>query len=166
MSGATTIAPPPRLWKYLLWSLIAIAVLVPLCALVSGYVLAASRPELVENDDVIRKLLTWSVAVPVIAVGLFGGWRWHMASNQAQAAQVPVQQAAAAAAQAAAGEQARREYVLEVIGLGVTLDKYRQGKLWDALSKGHSKASIREQDPKKYPWAANDKDGQEAIHRT
>ena len=160
MSGATTMARPPRLWKYLLWSLIAIAVLVPLCAVVSGYVLVASRPELVENDDVIRRLLAWSVALPVIAVGLFGGWRWHMASSQAQAAQAPVQQAAAAA-QATAGEQARREYVLEVISLGVTLDKYRQGKLWDALSKGHSKASIREQDPKKYPWAANDKDGQE-----
>lgn len=161
MSGATTMARPPRLWKYLLWSLIAIAVLVPLCTVVSGYVLVASRPELVENDDVIRRLLAWSVALPVIAVGLFGGWRWHMASSQAQAAQAHMQQATAAQTDAqAAGQQARREYVLEVIGLGVTLDKYRQGKLWDALSKGHSKASIREQDPKKYPWAANDKDGQ------
>jgi hypothetical protein len=51
--------------------------------------------------------------------------------------------------------------VLEVIGLGVTLDKYRQSALWDVLSKGNAHASIREQDPKKYPWSEDDKDGQE-----
>jgi hypothetical protein len=58
------------------------------------------------------------------------------------------------------GEKARQEYVLEVIGLGITLDKYRQGKLWDALQQGHPYSSIREQDPKKYPWPAQDKDGE------
>ena len=54
---------------------------------------------------------------------------------------------------------ASREYVLEVIGLGVTLDKFRQGKLWDALQKNSAHVSIREQDPKKYPWSGSDKDG-------
>lgn len=58
------------------------------------------------------------------------------------------------------GEQARREYVLEVIGLGVTLDKYRQGKLWDVLQQGNPFTTIREQDPKKYPWTGMDKNGQ------
>ncbi|WP_157266001.1 type VI lipase adapter Tla3 domain-containing protein [Azohydromonas aeria] len=57
--------------------------------------------------------------------------------------------------------QAQREYVLEVISLGVTLDKYRQGKLWDALSRGSAYATIREQDPKKYPWGAREKGEQE-----
>ncbi|MGK5025468.1 type VI lipase adapter Tla3 domain-containing protein [Janthinobacterium sp. RB2R34] len=57
------------------------------------------------------------------------------------------------------GEHAQHEYVLEVIGLGVTLDKYRQGKLWDALQKGNPFTTIREQDAKKYPWTASDKDG-------
>jgi hypothetical protein len=42
-------------------------------------------------------------------------------------------------------------YVLEVIGLGVSLDKHRQGKLWDALQKG-TPSTIREMDPKKYPY--------------
>jgi len=56
-------------------------------------------------------------------------------------------------------EQAAREYVLEVIGLGVTLDKFRQGNLWKALQGTSAHSSIREQDPRKYPWAANDKDG-------
>lgn len=64
-----------------------------------------------------------------------------------------------AEANAKSGKETRQEYVLEIIGLGVTLDKYRQTKLWDALQKGSSYTSIREQDPKKYPWTGNDKDG-------
>jgi hypothetical protein len=48
-------------------------------------------------------------------------------------------------------QRSPREYVLEVIGLGVSLDKHRQGKLWDALQKGHPFGTIREQDPEKYP---------------
>ncbi|WP_157272112.1 type VI lipase adapter Tla3 domain-containing protein [Azohydromonas aeria] len=60
-------------------------------------------------------------------------------------------------------EQARREDVLEIIGLGVTLDKYRQGKLWDALRQGSPYASIREQDPNNYPWSAQEKKGLEGL---
>ena len=52
-------------------------------------------------------------------------------------------------------------YVLEVIGLGVSLDKHRQGKLWDALQKGHPFATIREMDPNKYPYTSDDKLGAE-----
>ncbi|WP_157272113.1 hypothetical protein [Azohydromonas aeria] len=59
-------------------------------------------------------------------------------------AQPPVR---ASASQLAPDDQARREYVLEIIGLGVTLDKYRQGKLWEALRQGSPCASISEQDP-------------------
>lgn len=50
-----------------------------------------------------------------------------------------------------------KEYVLEVIGLGVTLDKYRQGALWEALAHGKPYLSIRDPDPRHYPWAASDK---------
>jgi hypothetical protein len=45
-----------------------------------------------------------------------------------------------------------KEYVLEVIGLGVTLDKYRQKALWKGLVEGNSYTTIREMDPQKYPW--------------
>ena len=60
---------------------------------------------------------------------------------------------------AARTEKAQREYVLEVLGLGVTYEKYRQGKLWDALQQGNAHSSIRERDPKKYEWADTDKIG-------
>lgn len=65
----------------------------------------------------------------------------------------------ASAQQTTINEQAKREYVLEVIGLGITLDKYRQGKLWDILQKGAAYTSIREQDVQKYDWDAADRSG-------
>ena len=57
------------------------------------------------------------------------------------------------------GSASRNEYVLEVIGLGVTFDRYRQARLWDALQKGSAFTSIREQDKSKYAWSALDKNG-------
>jgi hypothetical protein len=56
-------------------------------------------------------------------------------------------------------EVPKQEYVLEVIQLGVTADKHRQLKLWEALQSGSSLSSIREQDPQKYPWDDKDKMG-------
>lgn len=53
----------------------------------------------------------------------------------------------------------RREYVLEVISLGITFDKHRQGKVWEALQKGGPYTTIREKDPKKFAWQATDKTG-------
>ena len=62
-------------------------------------------------------------------------------------------------------EQGRREYVLEVIGLGVTLDKYRQGKLWERLQAGNPHSTIRETDGKTYPWKGTDKSGLTGARR-
>lgn len=88
---------------------------------------------------------------PIVAASLLGT-RWFNQQNSVPAAK-PIVQAAPVS------EQSRREYVLEVIGLGITLDKYRQGKLWDALQKGHAYSSIREQDKEKYPWNSLEKAG-------
>jgi len=103
----------------------------------------------------------WLLAV-LLGIGIIVGGRWVLAARETNTRQT---QAAAAKAKAdvqlaaAHTQQGRREYVLEVIDLGVTLDKYRQGKLWDALQYGNAYTSIREHDPKKYPWADNDKLG-------
>jgi hypothetical protein len=160
MSGASTMTP--KAWKHLLWSLVLLAVLIPLWVLLLMTVIQP-EPLMTENQSMSTRLWWW-VAGPVLAVGLLVGWRWTVAQSKAGAEQPAPQQAPAQAtgqASEAAKEQVRREYVLEVIGLGVSLDKYRQGKLWDVLSKGHAYASVREQDPKKYPWSADDKDGME-----
>ncbi|BDT58877.1 hypothetical protein MasN3_23710 [Massilia varians] len=105
--------------------------------------------------------LWWPLAV-LLGVGLLLGGRWVLAAREADARQVQAEAAASKAREqlaAASTEQGRREYVLEVIGLGVTLDKYRQGKLWEALQSGNPYTSLREHDPKKYPWTSTDKHG-------
>lgn len=100
------------------------------------------------------------LGLPVLAVLLVSIGSWSAANAQAKAAEA-VQPGPSAQAGADPSTQARREYVLEIIGLGVTLDKYRQAKLWEALQQGHPFATIRETDPKKYPWSRDDKDGEE-----
>jgi hypothetical protein len=108
--------------------------------------------------------LWWWVAGPVTVIALFAGARWAMATKNAQpAAQAQVQAQVQTQVQAqqpsVLTDQEKREYVLEVIGLGVTLDKYRQGALWDELQKGSPYTTIREQDKNKYPWSVDERDG-------
>lgn len=100
----------------------------------------------------IWKHLQWLLLIPPIVAAALLGARWLHSSKPVPIAKPQVQQAAPS-------EQEKREYVLEVIGLGVTLDKYRQGKLWEALQKGNAYASIREQDKEKYSWDAMERSG-------
>lgn len=102
-------------------------------------------------------LLAIAIGIAVVLLGrLVSGIRQTNArQTQAAAATLKAQDQLAATRTV----HGRREYVLEVINLGVTLDKYRQGKLWDALQSGTPYTSIRENDPKKYPWADTDKLG-------
>lgn len=51
------------------------------------------------------------------------------------------------------------DYVLEVVGLGVTFEKYRQGALWREIAASDGFTSLREPDPKKYPWGDLEKMG-------
>ncbi|MYN19961.1 DUF2875 domain-containing protein [Rugamonas sp. FT107W] len=57
-----------------------------------------------------------------------------------------------------------KEYVLEVIGLGVTLDKFRQGALWVALQDGNAYTTIRDLEPRHYPWTGDDKAIASRVH--
>ncbi|WP_189396595.1 DUF2875 family protein [Janthinobacterium lividum] len=100
----------------------------------------------------IWKHLQWLLLIPPIVAATLLGSRWLHSSKPAAVAKLQVQHAIPS-------EQEKREYVLEVIGLGVTLDKYRQGKLWEALQKGNAYASIREQDKEKYTWDAMQRAG-------
>ena len=105
---------------------------------------------------------TWWLLAVLMGVGLVLGGRWVLAARESNARQEVAEAANRRAREKLAvahTEQGRREYVLEVINLGVTLDKYRQGKLWDALQSGNPYSSLREHDPKKNPWADTDKLG-------
>ena len=120
---------PPKLGRYLLGCAIAMIVLIPLWTI---FVMSVVQPvRLMSQEQTMGVRLWWWVAGPVTVIALFAGARWVMATNNAQpAAQVQAQQPAVLTV------QVKREYVLEVIGLGVTFDKYRQGALWDELQRG------------------------------
>ena len=95
--------------------------------------------------------LHWLLLIPPIIAALLVGFRWFGAQkpmSQPSTLQSPPSE-----------NKLHQDYVLEVIGMGVTLDKYRQGKLWEALQKGHAYASIREQDKEKYPWDEMERSG-------
>ncbi len=140
--------------KYVIGAILALIVLTPLWTV---FVMTVIEPDsLTIQEQTMGNRILWWVVGPVIAVAALFGAQWVKASKNGQATQKNV---AVQVQQAAQSEQQRREYVLEVIGLGVTLDKYRQGKLWAALQGGSPHATIREQDPKKYDWTALDKAG-------
>jgi hypothetical protein len=121
------------------------------------------HPELMSvGKETTMDRLRW-FAVPLLLVAFTIGSKWAQDSFGAHArAQEWQRKMQALKEQEAAThtEKARREYMLEVLGLGVTYEKYRQGKLWDALQQGNPYTSIRESDPKKYPWSDFDKIGQ------
>lgn len=146
----------PKAWKYLLGAVFAVVILVPLWMALDLRVL---RPEAVNQPETTMTKLWW-LGIPAVVVAVLFGGRWIVASHQAQARQAQFKAETVKAQRVLAegrAEQGRREYVLEVISMGVTLDKYRQGKLWEVLQTGNGYASIREKDPKKYPWGDIDK---------
>lgn len=149
----------PQAWKYILGAVFAFLVLFLLWLVFDFRVL---HPEL-QNVDVETTMdrVRW-FGVPLLAVVVLFGGKWVKDSSAASAREQAWQQKTQQLKdqEAAAGtERARREYVLEVLGLGVTYEKYRQGKLWEALQQGNPHTSIRERDPKKYEWADTDKIG-------
>lgn len=143
--------------KYLGLGMVLLLVLIPLWAYAVYELLGPFPHDL--SETAVNRLIALMVGVPIILVTSVLAWRW-----QAGAAKPMLSQATEVASQSsvtvdpALEAQARREYVLEVVSLGITLDKYRQGTLWDQLKRGHPYASIREQDPKKYPWSATEKE--------
>ncbi len=157
-------AVEPRAWKYVLAGVLLTLVIVPLWSLL---VMRGVQPEyLLQESELKPRHVFWLVALPVLVVVLMVSGSWLGASTRAIEQRVQAKQSAATEKTAQTSQQqdqARREYVLEIIGLGLTLDQYRQGALWDALRQGSPYATIREQDPKKYPWGAQEKKGLEGL---
>ena len=154
-------APPtrPKVWRHIVGAVVAFPLL-----FVGWFIfdIRVLRPELMEvNVETTMDRIRW-LGVPLAVVVLYFGGQWLKQSHDADVRTQEWQRTTnALKAQQAAlqTETGRREYVLEVIGMGVTVEKYRQGKLWDVLQTGTPFSSIREQDPKKYPWQSTDKSG-------
>ncbi|WP_288378638.1 DUF2875 family protein [uncultured Massilia sp.] len=148
MNNRTNVA------KYSFGAVLSLMALIPFWTV---FVMTIIEPEsLTVGEQTMGNRILWWVIGPTLLVATLFGTLWVKASKGERLAQRTDMLQAQTSNQS---EQQKREYVLEVIGLGVTLDKYRQGKLWEALQAGNSYTTIREQDPNKYPWSAQDKNG-------
>jgi hypothetical protein len=151
----------PKKWKYLLGA----AITFPVLFLIGiAFDLSVLRPDLGNfNVETTMDKVRW-FGIPLMVVMILFGGKWLFDSSAIHERQRAWQQKNHQLREQEKldkkSEQSRREYVLEVIGLGVTVEQYRQGKLWQALQGGEPYNSIREPDPKKYPWSRIDKIGQ------
>ena len=113
------------------------------------------------NDPEASEMQKWTTWVGVPLAGLLlvllSQWGLTAFATSRGEAKAEARNSAAQHNAASLAGQDPRHYVLEVIGLGVSLDKHRQGRLWDALRQGAPFTTIREQDPRKYPYTADDK---------
>ena len=128
----------PYLWPYL-------AALLPLIAMwvvaLEGWNLTYPSEMLMAFAQPTRRLLVWLLPPLLLVAAVFGG-RWFYLSTQARAEET--RQAAAqaeqakqqsdAAAQAAALLVKKRE-TLEVLGLGLVVEKFRNAAVWEAIEK-------------------------------
>ncbi|MGK5065393.1 type VI lipase adapter Tla3 domain-containing protein [Janthinobacterium sp. LB3P112] len=104
-------------------------------------------------------IVRW-IGIPLLVLFLVLFVRWISVSAQANAREPALKKRSSQVQKESVDvPKLRDEYVLEVIGLGVTFEQYRQSKLWEALQKGSAFTSIREQDKSKYAWSALDKNG-------
>ena len=119
------------------------------------------------NDPEASEMQKWTTWVGVPLAGLLlvllSQWGLTAFATSRGEAKAEARQAAEQRNVTSLAGQDPRQYVLEVIGLGVSLDKHRQGRLWDALQKGSPFTTIREMDPEKYPYSATDKLGNEGA---
>jgi hypothetical protein len=112
-------------WKYVLGALIAYPVLSLLWMLFDIWVL---RPDLLNIDmGTTMNKVRW-LGIPLLLVTTLFGGKWlvdaHAADSRAREWQLKTQQLEKLNS-AATSEQVRREYVLEVLGLGITVEQYR-----------------------------------------
>jgi hypothetical protein len=144
----------PKFWVYILASCCTLLIVTPLWTF---FVMVFIQPEsLMTQEQTMSSRILWWLALPMIVVAVVFGSRWIFVSKTVQA---KLLQSAVTTDYLPSTDHSKREYVLEVIGLGATLDKYRQGALWTALQNGNPYMTIREQDRKKYPWSDTEKMG-------
>jgi len=122
------------------------------------------RPELADIDvGTTMDRVRWFGLPLLVVLVLFGG-KWildaHAAYGRGHAWHQKTHELKTQDALEKRTQQSRREYTLEVLGLGITVEQYRQGKLWQILQQGGPYTSIRESNAKNYPWTDFDKMGQ------
>jgi len=159
LSGNLKPIQHPKAWKYIFLFAFACAITILIWRVTHAPI---SSLDTSSNEEAMMSKLSW-VGIPLVVSGFVLSGHYLMAAQKALTREnmirLQVEQASKPAPPPVDHAKERREYVLEILGMGVTLDEYRQGKLWDAVQKGNSYTTIREQNPRKYAWTDTDKLG-------
>ena len=147
----------PRLWPFLLGLLILIPLWV--VALHLWIKPAALQPGRVEWG----RSLALFLLPPILTLGsVFGAWCGLVAHRRNQAQQdysaglQEVERQRKEEEVRALNEHEDRQFTLEVLGLGLSVEKFRQSGVWEAIAKAGG-AFILPTDPKSYAWSERQK---------
>jgi len=109
--------------------------------------------------------LRWGLIPPVFLAALLFLAQWSIGGLRVQAAELMQQQQAQQQADAeqqaqaaAAQATAQRQYTLEIRGIGLTVERFRQHQVWDRLNVvNHPQKSILSQNPNDYKWSREER---------
>ena len=160
-ADALTLPRKPRFISHL----IVLVLLLPIWVVILEF---GVRPRSLDMPT-SRCLLAWYLLPPLLlVVGSYALlWTHHTTKARAIQAQQNAEQQAALAAQEqqkkdaavhTAKTLAHETFSLEVMGLGLSLEKNRNAQVWDRMEETHHMASILPTDPKAYPWSKEQKE--------
>ncbi|MBY0241048.1 MAG: DUF2875 family protein, partial [Burkholderiaceae bacterium] len=152
------LLPSTKSWKQA--GLAALPALVPAILIWTFFDLPILHAETLTDGELSMQNIRW-LGIPLVLIAFMLSGHYLMAAQQKLTNENRLKLAEEETQRRTHSNdvKVREEYVLEVISLGVTLDKHRQGKVWEALQNGGAYTTIREMDPKKYAWQAKDKIG-------
>ncbi len=150
----------PRLWPWLL----------PLLTSTAIWMVVAEtliRPEslILESTPMLQRSAWW-ILPPLLVISLLFGGVWAFKTHQRNVADEQDRQQAAAqkfeqeqAEQAAANTKAHQQFTLEIRGVGITVDRFRQMKIWQRLDEVNNPwQNILSQDAESYAWSDGERD--------
>lgn len=145
----------PRFWVWLIPCLTVIAIWMVVAE-------TAIRPTslILESTPMLNRFAWWLLPPMLLIASLFTG-QWVLASSRLNAAEALQQQQAeeeaaqkAQAAQAVTDAKAHQQFALEIRSVGVTVDRFRQMKLWQRIDEINNPwQNVLIQDPEAYPWS-------------
>ncbi len=149
----------PRLWIWLVPCLTAIAIWMVVAE-------TAIRPSslILESTPMLNRLAWWLLPPLIFIASLFTG-QWALASSRLNVVETQQQQQAeeeaaqkAQAAQAVADAKAHQQFALEIRSVGVTVDRFRQMKLWQRIDEINNPwQNVLVQDAQAYAWSGEER---------
>jgi protein-tyrosine-phosphatase len=158
MTASESTLQQPRVWRYLLAFLILTPIwIVALELWIKPKALEGPRPILPRLGYYLLPTSTLLLGIFAISASVANA---QEAKTQAQqkAQQVEAERQKKETEAQAKSVQERKQFTLEVLGLGLAVDKFRQTWVLEGVEKLPPEKTILPEDPKAYPWSSSEKD--------